>query len=74
MTVHEVSLRRYSVDWSDPAFPQIVLAADADATGYHSLEEAKSEIITHFRHEIEHARAQIAHVRAVRASDLRRAA
>lgn len=62
--------RKYTVNWSDEAFPEIqVHDPDDEYDDGQTLREAKQEIIDHFTHDIKHARNRIAAARAVRASD-----
>jgi hypothetical protein len=62
--------RKYTVDWSDQAFPEIQVHEPTEHDPGQTLAEAKREIIDHFTFEIQHARDRIAAARAVRASQI----
>ncbi|MFI1796623.1 hypothetical protein ACH427_04585 [Streptomyces sp. NPDC020379] len=61
----------YWVDWSDPHFPQV--RHKDEARSYESLQTftgAKQEIREHFQAQLDHARARIREVNALRVKDV----
>jgi len=57
---------RYDIDWSDLSFPEIVRTPG----GSYTLTEAKREVVKYFAGQRDHARAQIARFRAMKAEDV----
>jgi len=63
-------VKRYTVDWSDAAYPTIRAWEAGEYADPLTLAEAKAEIIEHFEHLRDHARSMIATTRALRAADI----
>lgn len=62
--------QKYSVDWSDPPYPQIIKDEFAAYPNGYTFAKAKQEIVEHFQYRIDDAKDSIRRTRALRVADV----